>query len=435
MGTSSDGIGAGLLAPQTGGQQLAIRRAYTAAALAPSSLALVEAHGTGIPLGDKTEIESLTACFGSRTGLHQEKPSIALGSVKSMVGHLLPASGMASLIKCALALYHRVLPPTLHVAAGASQLTADSPFYIATQTRPWIHGDRESPRRAGINAFGFGGINAHAILEESPQDDLTAACLERRWPLELVVVSAADRESLCRRIRVVLDWLHAGEKDASLREGASLLDVAAALTAEPGACRLALVAKDLDDLQGKLTDAARLLDDADARQIQDRRGIFWYRQPLAADPGHGVPGRVAFMFPGEGSQYPNMLAQLCRCFPEVRRQFDLADAGFARTGFGQPLSRLIFPLPEEKEAAGEAMLQLEGAVASVIIAERALATLLGHLGLKADAVVGHSSGEFVALWAAGAFALADDDAVVDWIASGALTAQRIARSGLCPRPC
>ena len=141
-----------------------------------------------------------------------------------MVGHLLPASGMASLIKCALALYHRVLPPTLHVAAGESQLTADSPFYIATQTRPWIHGDRESPRRAGINAFGFGGINAHAILEESPQDDLTAACLERRWPLELVVVSAADRESLCRRIRVVLDWLHAGEKQASLREGASLLD-------------------------------------------------------------------------------------------------------------------------------------------------------------------------------------------------------------------
>jgi acyl transferase domain-containing protein len=166
VGTASDGRASGLLAPRLEGEALAIRRAYAEAGVDPRSVGLIEAHGTGIKLGDQTEIGALKAVFGPGA---DAGPSCAVGSVKSMVGHSVPAAGMASLIKTSLALHHKVLPPTVNCETVNPDLGLDgSPFYINTETRPWVHGGAHGPRRAGINAFGFGGINSHCVMEEAP---------------------------------------------------------------------------------------------------------------------------------------------------------------------------------------------------------------------------------------------------------------------------
>lgn len=163
-GVASDGRAQGLLAPRLEGEALAIRRAYEAADVDPATVSLVEAHGTGMPLGDETEIRALRNVFGAR---RNGRATCAIGSVKSMIGHCIPAAGMASLIKTSLALYHRVLPPTLGCEKPNPDLRLEeTPFYVNTETRPWIHAG-PAPRRAGVSSMGFGGINTHCVLEEA----------------------------------------------------------------------------------------------------------------------------------------------------------------------------------------------------------------------------------------------------------------------------
>jgi len=418
VGMSSDGRGSGLLAPRQAGQELSVRRAYESSGVDPGTVHLIEAHGTGIPLGDATEIRTLASCFPARAGA---KPTVAVGSVKSQISHLIPASAAASLIKTALALYHRVLPPMLHAETANPDLQLDkTPFYLSTTPRPWVHPRRGFPRRAGVNAFGFGGINAHAILEEhTGVDEKTLPRLESDWPVELVVLSAADRGDLLKTVDRLTAWLDAAE-------GVTLLDVAASAARNDGKTRVAIVASDLGDLRKKLAVVAKRLAEPDRKKIQDRGGVFWYAEPLAEQ------GRVAFMFPGEGAQYTNMLADLCRHFPEVRHEFDLTDTAFAQAEFAQPLSRLIFPLPEEAATAESELRELGGAVTSVTLAERALMALLRTLEIEPRSIVGHSSGEFGALMAAGSIAPEDDEALIDATAEGALNAVKLAESGLVP---
>jgi acyl transferase domain-containing protein len=166
VGTASDGRAKGLLAPRLEGQQLAIRRAYEVDAVDPRTVELVEAHGTGIPLGDATEIKALTSVFGPRQG---SRATCGVGSIKSMIGHCRSAAGTAGIIKATLALYHKILPPTLHCDEPNPDLQLqNTPFYINTETRPWVRPSGGTPRRAGVSAMGFGGIDAHCILEEHP---------------------------------------------------------------------------------------------------------------------------------------------------------------------------------------------------------------------------------------------------------------------------
>ncbi|MEP0847769.1 MAG: polyketide synthase dehydratase domain-containing protein [Phycisphaerae bacterium] len=418
VGLSSDGNGAGLLAPRQEGQEIAIRRAYERAGISPDTIGLIEAHGTGIPLGDATELRSLSSVFGPRTG---DRPTVAIGSVKSMISHLVPAAGSASLMKVALSLYHRVLPPTLHAEQTDPKLGLDgSRFYVNTAARPWIHSGAGAPRRAGINAFGFGGSNAHAILEEYvPADESALRRVEPEWPAELVVVGAADRAGLKRRCESLASWCESAAE-------VGLLDIAAAACKESGATRAAFVAHNREELVGKLRHAAKLLDEPNRTKIQDRSGIFWYEQPLARQ------GRVAFVFPGEGSQYVNMLAEVALRFPEVRRQFDLTDRAFARRTGGRLLSPLIYPIPGREQQAEHELIQLGGAVTSVTAAGRALFALLSWLGVRPDAVLGHSSGEFGALMAAGVLPADDDEQLIRVIAEGAESAAEMARSDLVP---
>jgi acyl transferase domain-containing protein len=167
-GVASDGRARALLAPRVEGGALAIRRAYENAGIDPQTVELIEAHGTGIPLGDRTEIGALRVIFGSREGRY---PRIAVGGVKSNIGHCRPAAGIAGAIKATFALYHKILPPTANCDAPNPDLNLEeTPFYINMEARPWIRGKIGSPRRAGINALGFGGIDSHCILEEYTGD-------------------------------------------------------------------------------------------------------------------------------------------------------------------------------------------------------------------------------------------------------------------------
>jgi len=196
VGVSTDGRGASVMAPRVEGEELALRRAYEAAGVSPSTIGLLEAHGTGTPVGDAVELEALGRVFGSRDG---ELPRCALGTVKSMISHTIPASGIAGIIKVALALHHRVLPPTLLANRPNPKLGLDSsPFYLNTTTRPWIHGGAE-PRRAGINAFGFGGINAHAVLEQAPGGEPARRDHLPPWDSEICVLEAESTEELADR--------------------------------------------------------------------------------------------------------------------------------------------------------------------------------------------------------------------------------------------
>ncbi len=165
VGTSSDGRGTGVMAPRLEGEALALERAYRNAAVDPATVGLIEAHGTGVPLGDQTEVRALETVFGEPI---RGSMRCGIGSIKSMIGHLMPAAGIAGLIKTALALSEKVLPPSLNCEEPIPALQAEGGrFYLLDEPRPWINGTTTTPRRAGVNSFGFGGINAHAVLEEA----------------------------------------------------------------------------------------------------------------------------------------------------------------------------------------------------------------------------------------------------------------------------
>ena len=251
---------------------------------------LIEAHGTGIPLGDATELQTLRQCFGPGD---LEFDRLCLGTIKSMIGHLLPAAGIAGMIKAALALYHKTLPPTLHCDPPHPDLAeGKTAFYLNTETRPWIHGDYRNPRRAGVNAFGFGGINAHAVLEEvTGVKESKEMTLSGKWDTELCVFQAKNREMLIKEVRGIINYL---------REcpNTSLLDIAYTLNTRPLDLpyRLAIVSASVEELLKKLKHAEKRLLDSQRERIKDKSGIYFFEKHLVKE------GRLAFLFPGEDSQ-------------------------------------------------------------------------------------------------------------------------------------
>jgi acyl transferase domain-containing protein/phosphopantetheinyl transferase len=384
---SSDGRGAGLLAPSQEGETLAIRRAYQASGVDPATVGLVEAHGTGIPLGDKTEIASLKAVFGERDTPIGIK---ALGSVKSMISHCIPAAGVASLIKMALSVHHRVLPPTLCEKVNPELGIEATPFYINTRTAPWIS-RLGAPRRAAVNAFGFGGTNSHAILEQAPPQARRPKRLSA-WPAELCVLSADSAGALVEK----LERLAAG---LDRNPDWSLAEVAAALAAEDrgGLHRLALVAKDVASLAKSVQQAlARLREGEAADQWALRNGHYSRKR---------VDGKLAFLFPGEGSQYPAMFADLAMCFDEVQSWLDFWH-GLYDLPLGHTRTDIVFPSSEvdaaRRKQLEQRMHDMDVGSESVFIGGMAMHELLVALGVQPDVMMGHSSGESAALGASGA---------------------------------
>ena len=400
VGAASDGRDRSLTAPRPEGQLRALRRAYDHAGVSPATVGLFEAHGTGTVAGDGAEVQALTTLLAE----HDPAPeSCAIGSVKSMIGHTKATAGVAGLIKAALALHHRVLPPTigvteLHPTIAAPAAGGDSagPLYVNSETRPWLSGGAAHPRRAGVSAFGFGGTDFHIVLEEYTggyvDDDEPAVT---RWPADLLLwrgePAAIDAAlaALARR----LDGDDAPPPEELARELARTVAAPA-----HGRSALALVVQSSEDLRAKL-DAARALIAGDDLRRHRRDGVHWVREPLAPE------GRLAFLFPGQGSQTVDMGRDVAVAFPEARDRFEFADRLLADRYAG-PLSRFVFPAPsftpEHRRHRQAQLTDTHVAQAALGATELALSRVLAALGVEPEMTAGHSYGELVALAAAGA---------------------------------
>ena len=382
----SDGRSLGLTAPRKEGQMRALTRAYRAASISPRDVGLVEAHGTGTVVGDRTELASLTEVFA---GAGAAPSSVALGSVKSQIGHTKCTAGMAGLIKVALALHHRVLPPTLHIKrTNAAYDPETSPFMFGDVARPWPAEDR----KAGVSAFGFGGTNFHAVLAAYDGADAPASGLDV-WPAELFLFRAPDRAAALRQ----MDRLEELLASAPLL---TLADLSRAVTERrrrsDGPVQIAIVATSREDLSSKLVRARSFapdLGDPPSGRATDRGGVFVRRE--------GAGGQIALLFSGQGSQRPGMLADLFIAFPPLQRY--LRDA--------PDLAAKIFPplatTREARAAQVAALTDTRAAQPALGIVEAALADLLRSLGIRADMLAGHSYGELSALAHAGAIDAAD----------------------------
>jgi acyl transferase domain-containing protein/NAD(P)H-dependent flavin oxidoreductase YrpB (nitropropane dioxygenase family) len=393
VGAASDGRDRSLTAPRPEGQMRALRRAYAQARFSPATVQLVEAHGTGTVAGDGAEIKALSTVFAEHSDSRQW---CAVGSVKSMIGHTKATAGVAGIVKAALALHHRVLPPTLGVSEPNPKADfPQSPFYVNSEARPWLTGAAKHPRRAGVSAFGFGGTDFHIVLEEYvggylEQPEATVS----RWPGELFVWHGSRAE-----ITTALEQIEARLAAADPPALDTLAhELARRSTKQPyHGATLALVAESLEDLRAKLARARELLAGGDAR-IHERDGIHFAEQPLATD------GRVAFLFPGQGSQTVDMGRELAIAFPEAREQFELADRVLAER-YEQPLSSYVFPppsfTPEDKACRQAELTDTHVAQAALGATELAYMSVLEKLGVEPQLTAGHSYGEFAALAAAG----------------------------------
>ncbi|WP_432791857.1 SDR family NAD(P)-dependent oxidoreductase [Mycolicibacterium sp. ELW1-p] len=377
LGSSSDGRASSVYAPRSEGQAKALRRAYERAGYDPSTVELVEAHGTATKAGDVAEFAGLKSVFTDNSA------RIAIGSVKSQIGHTKAAAGAAGLIKAVLALRHSTLPGTLKVdRPNPAMGIEDSPFYVNSQTRPWVRkGDQ--PRRAAVSSFGFGGSNFHVTLEEY-QGEHRAKRL-RTLPSELVVLSAPSEAELQKRASGIAAAARSGESLARIA-----FDAAEVFDASQHA-RAGLVATDVESLAAAADRLSAALAGGTVSSLKDAN--------IAVGLGPAREGKTAFLFPGQGSQYVGMGGDLALSFPEALAIWDGLEGDLA------DLPGVVFPEPVFDAAAADAqkkeltaMANAQPAIAATSLAQLALLDLLG---VSADAAAGHSFGEVTALAAAG----------------------------------
>ena len=388
IGSSSDGRGNAIYAPRADGQKDALERAYANAGVTPGSVDLVEAHGTGTKVGDTTEIQALTEVYRQEG---KEGTWAALGSVKSQIGHTKAAAGVAGLIKAAMALDNKVLPPTIKVTQPLDVLAAsDSPFYVNTQKRPWLPRNAQ-PRRAGVSAFGFGGTNFHCVLEEHG-----GRMTKPGWDgdVEIVALSAETREELRTKAAGLPGEASWNETRILARKSRGDFKAAAQF-------RLLLPLSQGTTL-GSVRDAALLMFD---KQPEKKS----WSLPTGAAFGSGpARGKLGALFPGQGSQYAGMFRDLACQFPEMIEALTAADKIFAaeRPECGaQRLSDFIYPPSVFSE---EARKEQAAALKATDIAQPALVAVglgamrvLNYFGIKPEAAAGHSYGELLALCGAG----------------------------------
>ncbi|MEU0057097.1 SDR family oxidoreductase [Streptomyces sp. NPDC006334] len=399
LGSSSDGRSLGLTAPRPEGQRVALERAYRNAGVSPADVGLVEAHGTGTVVGDRTELRVLTEVF---TEAGAERGRCVIGSVKSQIGHTKCAAGLAGMIKTLLALHTGVRPPTLHLETPNAAWDADSsPFVFHTEARPWAVPAAE--RLAGVSAFGFGGTNFHVVLA-AHGDGVPPVRTVDAWPAELFLFRGRDEQAARRAVAELLTTAETEGRPWRLRDLA--LGAARRSDASDDPVRVAVVATDVDDLVTKLravaADDGAQGSDADTRTRAPAAGVHRAltaaaREGASASPAEpGGPGKVAFLFPGQGSQRTGMLAELFVHFPEVRAHLEL----------GQDHADALYP-PAAFDDAGRARQQ--DALTDTRVAQPALGitglaayAVLTGAGVRPDMAAGHSYGELVALCAAGA---------------------------------
>ena len=425
MGGASDGKGKGITAPNPVGQKLAIERAWQIAGLSPGTATYIEGHGTSTRVGDVVEVQSMADALKDS---HLPPHTVALGSVKSNFGHLKGAAGAAGLLKAALALRDKVLPPSVHCEHPNPDIDfAHSPLYVNTELQPWGVPSDEV-RRAGLSAFGFGGTNFHAVLEEYiphrlngngkrsvAVSDIPTAAMESsmhakgsssssyssspnapacKAPLRgALVIGAASEAALVERLRAV-------EKEAAAGHAPAV--AAPAQSDLRATYRIAIDYADAGELKEKAGAALKACAANQPAMWKALRAQGIYR-------GQGPAPKVAFLYPGQGSQYVNMLKPLCAIEPIVADTFAEADRVMTPL-LGKPLSDFIFVDKTDPDAVAKAeddLRQTAITQPAVLATDLALTRLLAAYGIIPDFAMGHSLGEYGALVAVGGMPFAD----------------------------
>jgi acyl transferase domain-containing protein/acyl carrier protein len=384
-GSSSDGRAKSIYAPRWEGQVKSLERCYEQAGYGPETVELIEAHGTGTKAGDLAEFTALKEVYGASA--REQRQWCALGSIKSQLGHTKATAGAVGLLKVVLALHEKVLPPTMGVDRPAAKMEIEkTPFYLNSEARPWIHrGD--SPRRASVSSFGFGGTNFHIAVEEYTGRRERARRV-RAFPTELILLSESTRAMLAKS---------ALELAAAAANPRALCHIARETQQRfrpEASARLAVIAADTDELRTRLTQAAESLAQGSAPSFAVPGNVYFSEQ--ARDGG------LAFVFPGQGSQYVGMGADLAMSFDTARSIWD-AEAAMA-SGGQLALHEVVFPRPVFTDAErDECAARLRGtawAQPSIGAMSASLFGLLRGIALKPDCVAGHSFGEISALYAA-----------------------------------
>ena len=415
IGGASDGKGKGITAPNPIGQKLAIERGWKNAGLSPTAGTLMEGHGTSTSVGDAIELQSMADVFGS---FNLPAGSVALGSVKSNIGHLKGAAGAAGLLKATLALRDKVLPPSLNFKHPNPAIDfARSPLYVNTELRPWTV-PADTPRRVGLSAFGFGGTNFHAVLEEYIPGRLNGngkrsvavnvpppVVAEQVVCVATVAAAPATAESCKAPLRGALVIGASTEAALAERLQAVQQDAAAGRVPAP----LAPAESDLRAPERLSIDYADAVDLADKsakalKALKANQPAVWKAlRPQGIFRGSGLAGKVAFLYTGQGSQYVNMMAPLRSSEPIVAELFAEADRIMTPL-LGKPLTEFIFVDPGNAEAVAKAeedLRQTEITQPTVLTIDLALTRLLAAYGIQPDMTMGHSLGEYGALVASG----------------------------------
>ena len=361
----------GYTAPSVDGQAEVITRAHAMAGISPDQIGYVEAHGTGTPLGDPIEVAALTEVFRMGT---DRCGYCALGSVKTNVGHLDAASGVTGLIKAVLAVEHGQIPPTLHFreANPALNLTT-SPFFVNQELREW-HGTR----RAGVSSFGIGGTNAHVVIEQKPPPAPVDAGREH----QLVVLSGRTSAALDAVTDNLARYLHAHPE-----------------------LELADVAHTLQSGRVALAHRRTLIATDRAEAVAALKG----RTPSGLAAASSPP--VAFLFPGQGAQHLHMAARVYAAEPLFRAELDRV-AQLLHSALGLDLRQIVFPAEAETDRAQELLRQTAVAQPALFAIEYALAQVWMHWGVRPEAMIGHSVGEYAAACVSGTFSFEDGLALV-----------------------
>ena len=365
-------------APRIGSQAKVIQTAQIVAEVEPETIAYIEAHGTGTSLGDPIEIAALTQAFGTST---DKKGFCAIGSLKTNIGHLDAAAGVAGLIKTVLALKYKQIPPSLHFEEPNPQIDfANSPFYVNTALSEWK--TNGAPRRAGVSSFGIGGTNAHVILEEAPTVEPSSP--SRPW--QLLLLSAKTRSALETATTNLANYLRQ-------HSHLNLADVAHTLQVGRRAFehRRILVCQDFDD-------AAKALAPLDSQRV-----FTQYHEPHHRS--------VAFMFSGQGAQYVNMGWELYRSEPTFAKQIDYC-CELLKPHLELDLRTILYPSEAQVQAAAQQLTQTEITQPALFVIEYALAQLWMEWRIHPEVMIGHSIGEYVAACLAGVFSLEDAIALV-----------------------
>ncbi|MFG1934079.1 type I polyketide synthase [Mycobacterium sp. NPDC048908] len=378
---NQDGASSGLTVPNGGAQQRLIGTALARAGLTGGDVDYLEAHGTGTPLGDPIEVQAAAAAYGESRDA--ERP-LLMGSVKTNIGHTESASGAAGLIKVVLSLQHELLPKSLHFDTPSPHIPWDSlPVQVVGEPTPWRSNGR--PRRAGVSSFGFTGTNAHVLIEEAPPQPALAEGDTDQQPFNVLALSARSPEALAELARRYQTWLTA-HPDVDLTE--------VCLTAGTGRShfehRAALVVESIDGACGGLADLA---------EHRVRSGV------LRGE--HTNRPTTAWLFTGQGSQYPGMARELFAAEP-VFADTVTRCAEAVKDILPRPLLDVMFATDRETAGkASEALRDTSFAQPALFAVEMGLARLWQSWGIEPDVVLGHSVGQYAAACVAGVFSLED----------------------------